>query len=330
MRIAFFSSQLYDEQFFNTANQSYQYEFVFFHAHLNKQTVIMAKDFPIVCCFVNDHLTAEVIKQLHAQGTRLIALRCAGFNQVDLTQAKACGMTVVRVPEYSPYAVAEHAVGLILTLNRKIYRAYYRVREHNFSLQGLMGFDLHNACVGVIGLGKIGRIFAKIMLGFGCQVWGNDLQFPAECTQWGVRQASLDEIYQNCQIISLHCPLTEATFHLINQQAVEQMRPGVMLINTSRGGLIDTKAIIDGLKKRHIGSVGLDVYEEEGHLFFEDLSDEIIQDDVFARLQTFPNVLITAHQAFFTEQAMHNIAQTTLENIHAFLTGKGHLHAVHL
>ena len=255
-------------------------------------------------------------------GTRLIALRCAGFNNVDLKAAAELGMTVVRVPAYSPYAVAEHTVALILTLNRKLHRAYNRVREGNFSLDGLLGFDLHGRTVGIVGTGKIGRIVGQILQGFGCKILAYDLYPNPEFEASGAQYVEPLELAAKSDIITLHCPLTPETHHIVNAETINYIKPGVMLVNTSRGALIDTKAIIDGLKSKKIGYLALDVYEQEEDLFFEDLSNEVIQDDVFQRLLTFPNVIITGHQAFFTENALKNIAETTLSNITDFEKGK--------
>jgi D-lactate dehydrogenase len=268
---------------------------------------------------VNDRLDSEILKVIAGHGIKLIALRCAGFNNVDVPGAKELGITVVRVPAYSPYAVAEYAVGLILTLNRKLHKAYARVRDGNFSLEGLLGFDLHDRTVGIVGTGKIGIITAKILGGFGCQVLAYD-KFPnAEAIASNlVTYVSLSELFSRSDIISLHCPLTPETHHLINGGAIEQMKTGVMVINTSRGALVDTEAIVQGLKSGKVGYLGLDVYEQEENLFFEDLSNQVIQDDIFERLLTFPNVVITGHQAFFTEDALKNIAETTLNNITDF------------
>jgi D-lactate dehydrogenase len=277
--------------------------------------------FPCVCVFINDLLDAQTLQILASGGTKLIATRSAGFNHIYLNAAAALGMTVVRVPAYSPYAVAEHTVGLILTLNRKIHRAYNRVREGNFSLDGLMGFDLHNRTVGIIGTGKIGLIVAQILKGFGCNLLAYDLYPTSEAERLGIKYVDLPGLFTSSDIISLHCPLTPQTHHLIDKEALNLMKPGVMLINTSRGALIDTQAVIDALKNRKVGYLGLDVYEQESELFFEDLSDEVIEDDVFQRLLTFPNVLITGHQAFFTEEAIANIADTTLSNITDFELG---------
>ncbi len=315
MKVAVFSTKAYDRRFLEAANADRRHELVFFEARLTADTAVLATGFPAVCAFVNDQLDEKTLKALAEQETRLIALRSAGFNHVDLTAATELELTIVRVPAYSPYAVAEHAIGLILTLNRKIHRAYNRVREGNFSLDGLLGFDLHGKTVGIVGTGKIGVIVAQILKGFGCQLLTYDLYPNPECEALGAKYVELPELFAGSDIITLHCPLTPETYHLINEQALEQMKPGVMLINTSRGALVDTEAVISALKSRKIGYLGLDVYEQESDLFFEDLSEEVIQDDVFQRLLTFPNVLITGHQAFFTENALKNIAETTLSNI---------------
>jgi D-lactate dehydrogenase len=315
MKVAVFSTKAYDRRFLEAANADRTHELVFFEARLTADTAVLATGFPAVCAFVNDQLDEKTLKALAEQETRLIALRSAGFNHVDLTAATELGLTIVRVPAYSPYAVAEHAIGLILTLNRKIHRAYNRVREGNFSLDGLLGFDLNGKTVGIVGTGKIGVIVAQILKGFGCQLLTYDLYPNPECEALGAKYVELPELFAASDIITLHCPLTPETYHLINDQALEQMKLGVMLINTSRGALVDTEAVIGALKSRKIGYLGLDVYEQESDLFFEDLSEEVIQDDVFQRLLTFPNVLITGHQAFFTENALKNIAETTLSNI---------------
>lgn len=318
MKVAIFSCKSYEQPFLESANQHYQYDLTYFETYLNEKTAILAKGFDVVCVFVNDNLNANVINQLANQGVRLIALRSAGFNHVDISAAKKNKIPVVRVPDYSPYAVAEFAVGLILNLNRKIHRAYNLVKEHNFLLNGLMGFDLHGKKVGIIGTGKIGSIFAKIMLGFGCDIHACDPIKNSACVALDIPYVSLDTLLSQSDIISLHCPLTPETHHIINENTISKMKPNVMLINTGRGGLIDTRAIINALKKQKIGALGLDVYEEEENLFFRDLSNMIIQDDIFLRLQTFPNVIITGHQAFFTKEAMTNIANTTFSNIHSF------------
>ncbi len=321
MKVAIFSAKAFEKPFLMAANQSNQYALIFFEAALNEQTALLAAAFPIVSCFVNDTLSAAVLNILAKNGTRFIALRSAGFNHVDLHAAKNLGLTIARVPAYSPYAVAEFAVGLMLALNRKIHRAYNLVREQNFLLTHLLGFDLHGKTIGIIGTGKIGTVFAQIMQGFGCNLLAFD-PYPSEaCLKIGVNYVTLDALYQQADIISLHCPLNNESKHMINAQTLTRMKPGVILINTGRGALIDTKAIIQALKNKTIGSLGMDVYEEEENLFSQDLSDAIIQDDVFARLLTFPNVIITAHQAFFTREALTNIAVTTLKNIQAFEHG---------
>ena len=321
MKVAVFSTKSYDKQFLEAANTDYGHELVFFEPRLTCDTAILASGMPAVCAFVNDQLDEKTLKVLGFAGTRLIALRAAGYNNVDLKTATSLGMTIVRVPAYSPYAVAEHTIGLILTLNRKIHRAYNRVREGNFSLDGMLGFDLHGQTVGIVGTGKIGVIVAQILKGFGCQLLTYDLHPNPECQALGTKYVELPELFQNSDIITLHCPLTPETNHLINAQTLGQMKQGVMLINTSRGALIDTQAVIGALKSRKIGYLGLDVYELESNLFFEDLSEDVIQDDVFQRLLTFPNVLITGHQAFFTENALKSIAETTLANITDFEQG---------
>ncbi|MBD0301700.1 MAG: 2-hydroxyacid dehydrogenase [Tolypothrix sp. T3-bin4] len=315
MKVAVFSTKVYDRQFLSAANSSTQHELVFFEPRLNRDTAILAAGFPAVCVFVHDQVDAPTLELLASRGTRLVVLRCAGFNNVDLKTAANLGITVVRVPAYSPYGVAEHAVGLILSLNRKIHRAYNRVRESNFSLDGLLGFNLYERTVGIVGTGKIGLILGQIMKGFGCELLAYDVYRNPELEALGGKYVELPELFANSDIISLHCPLTPETHHLINAEAIEQIKSGVMLINTSRGALIDTQAVIEGLKSGKIGYLGVDVYEQESELFFEDLSGEIIQDDIFQRLTTFPNVLITGHQAFFTAEALHNIAETTFANI---------------
>lgn len=320
MKIAFFNTKPYDRQSFNTANETYQHEIVFFECHLSHETVSLAAGFAAVCIFINDYLNAEMLDTLAKGGTKLIALRSAGFNHVDLAAAANLGITIVRVPAYSPYAVAEHAVALVLSLNRKVHRAYNRVREGNFSIEGLLGFDLHGSTVGVVGTGRIGAIFAQIMRGFGCKLIGYDAYQNPACLAMGMEYVSMSELLASSDIISLHCPLTPDTHYLIDAVAIAKMKTGTMLINTSRGALIDTQAAIDGLKSGAIGYLGIDVYEQEADLFFEDLSNEVIQDDVFQRLLTFPNVIVTGHQAFFTSHALANIAETTLANIAEFET----------
>ncbi|MEH2245363.1 2-hydroxyacid dehydrogenase [Nostoc sp.] len=315
MKVAVFSTKAYDRRFLSDANSLTQHELVFFEPRLNRDTAILAAGFAAVCVFVHDQVDAPTLELLASWGTRLVVLRCAGFNNVDLQAAADLGITVVRVPAYSPYGVAEHAVGLILSLNRKIHRAYNRVREGNFSIDGLLGFNLHERTVGIVGTGKIGLILGQIMKGFGCHLLAYDVYRNPELEALGGKYVELPELFANSDIISLHCPLTPETHHLINAEAIEQIKSGVMLINTSRGALIDTQAVIEGLKSGKIGYLGVDVYEQESELFFEDLSGEIIQDDIFQRLTTFPNVLITGHQAFFTAEALYNIAETTFANI---------------
>ena len=322
MRIAVFSTKPYDRRFLEAANRSAGHELVFFEPRLLPETVPLANRFPTVCAFVNDRLDRSVLEALAAGGTRLVALRSAGFNNVDLEAAADLGMTVVRVPAYSPYAVAEHSVGLMLALNRKLPRASARVREGNFALDGLLGFDMHGKTAGIVGTGKIGAVVASILNGFGCRLLAYD-PYPSDaCRALGVEYVPLGELLGAADIVTLHLPLTPDSHHMIDAAAIDGMKRGAMLINTSRGALLDTVAVIDGLKSGRIGALGLDVYEEEADLFFEDLSNSVLQDDVFARLLTFPNVLITGHQAFFTEEALTAIAETTLANITAFERGE--------
>lgn len=323
MKVAVFSSKAYDREFLSAANDNLELpmQLVFHEAQLNQNSTLLAQGCTAVCCFVNDHLDAIVLQQLAVLGIKFIALRCAGFNQVDLEAAAKLGIKIARVAEYSPHAVAEHALALILMLNRQLHRAYRRVHDNDYSLNGLLGFDLVNKTVGVIGTGKIGQTFARIMQGIGCEVIAYDVQPVPSLAAAGVTYVALDDLWPAADIISLHCPLNKNTHHLIDTNAIEQMKTGVMLINTSRGGLIDTRAVIAGLKSKKIGYLGLDVYEEEGDLFFEDYSNSLLQDDVFARLQTFPNVVTTGHQAFFTREALATIAQVTLDNIRYFEQG---------
>ena len=328
MRIAVFSTRNYDRHTLEAANERHGHELEFFEPRLTASTASLASGFDAVCPFVNDELHAEVLEMLAGGGVRLVTLRSAGFNQVDLRAAQRLGITVTRVPAYSPYAVAEHAVGLILTLNRRFHRAYIRVRDGNFSLDGLLGFDLHGRTVGAIGTGRIGRVFCRIMAGFGCRILAYDPVPSEEVRELGGEYVSIDELLAASDVVALHLPLTPESYHLIDDAAVARMKRGAMLVNTSRGALVDTRAVIEGLKSGHLGSLGLDVYEEEADLFFEDLSDTVIQDDVFARLLTFPNVLITGHQGFFTREALAGIAETTLGNATAFATGKGEIHKV--
>jgi len=322
MRVVLFSSKPYDQQSFDAAALPKDWQVDFQDAHLRADTVGLATGYEVVCAFINDDLSPTVLQQLAAGGTRLIALRSAGYNHVDLHAAQRLGLTVVRVPAYSPHAVAEHALALIMTLNRRTHRAFNRTREGDFSLRGLTGFDLHGKTVGIIGAGQIGLTFARIMAGFGCHLLINDPLPVAQLNQLGAQQVSLVEVLQRSDIISLHCPLNAATHHLINAARLQQMKRGVMLINTGRGALIDTPALIGALKSGQLGYLGLDVYEEEADLFFEDCSEQPLQDDVLARLLSFPNVLITAHQAFLTHEALAAIANTTRDNITAWLAGK--------
>lgn len=326
MRVAIFSTKNYDRNFLDAANSA-GHELVYHEVRLTPASAQLASGFPAVCAFVNDQLSEATLGVLHAGGTQLIALRSAGFNHVDLAAADRLGLTVARVPAYSPHAVAEHAVALILSLNRRTFRAYNRVREGNFSLDGLLGFDLHGKTVGVMGTGKIGLIFAQIMHGFGCRILASD-PYPDDNAPSYVEYVSNEALFAQADIVSLHCPLTPQTHQLIDKAAIAQMKHGVMLINTSRGRVIDTQALLGGLKSGNIGFVGLDVYEEEENLFFRDLSDRIIDDDLFMRLTTFPNVLITGHQGFFTREALTNIAETTIANITAFESGQGTIHRV--
>lgn len=323
MKIAFFSSQPYDEFFFNQENQSYHFTIEYFETHLGPHSVKLAHGFDAICVFVNDKLNDEVLTELVKCGVKWIALRCAGFNQLNLARAKELGLKVCRVPAYSPHAVAEHAVAMILTLNRKTHKAYQRVKEQNFSLNGLLGFDLHGKTVGVIGTGKIGTVFAEIMLGFGCQVVSYDPTENQTLLNRGVKSVSMAELLAHSDIISLHCPLIQGhTHHLIDLAAMKTMKTGAMLINTSRGGLVDTAAVIQGLKDKKLGSFGMDVYEQEDRLFFKDLSNSIITDDLIQRLISFPNVLVTAHQAFFTHEALTQISKETLESLDLYAHGE--------
>jgi len=328
MRVAVFSTKKYDQVFLDAANKQAGHELHYFETRLTSETCSLVNGFDAVCVFVNDSVDKTVLQTMADGGVKLLALRSAGFNHVDLKAAQEFNITIVRVPAYSPHAVAEHTLALALALNRHIHRAYNRVRERNFSLDGLLGFDIHGKTVGIIGTGQIGAIFTRLMSGFGCELLGFDPHPNKDCQALGMNYVQLEELFARSHIISLHCPLNPQTHHLINNEALSKMRDGVMLINTSRGAIVDTRALIAGLKSGKVGSVGLDVYEEEADIFFEDLSDEVIQDDVFARLLTFPNVLITGHQGFFTEEALRNIAETTLENITAFKTGQGHIHQV--
>ncbi len=318
MRIAVFSTKSYDQEYFEKHNGAHNFHFAFFETSLNLNTASLAKDFDVVCVFVNDLVDKETIKVLSSNGIGLIALRCAGYNNVDLESAKNYNIKVVRVPAYSPEAVAEHAMALILTLNRKTHKAYNRVREGNFSLKNLIGFNLKNKTIGVIGTGQIGATFCKVIKGFGCKIIAFDISKSEELRDFGVKYLKLREVFEQSDIVSLHCPLNQHTKHIINKNSIASMKEGVMIINTSRGALINTADVIEGLINKKIGYLGIDVYEQEENLFFEDLSEHIIQDDLILRLISFPNVLITSHQAFFTKEAMKEITLTTLDNIKSF------------
>jgi D-lactate dehydrogenase len=320
MKIAFFSTKSYDRESFEKYNNQ-GYQLAFYKAQLNDQTVNLTSGYQAICVFVNDRVNATIIKKLHKNGVQIIALRCAGFNNVDLQAAAAVGIKVVRVPAYSPMAVAEHAVALIMTLNRKTHKAYNRVREGNFAADRLTGFNLYGKTVGVIGTGKIGEAFCQIMLGFGCKVLAYDIYENEKLKLQGIEYLPLEKILKQSDIVSLHCPLNDHTHHMMNKTTFSKMKKGAMLINTSRGGLVDTKAVIKALKKGKIGYLGIDVYEEEEELFFQDLSEQIITDDQIMRLMAFPNVLVTAHQGFLTNEALENIATITLENITNFEKG---------
>ncbi len=322
MRVAAFSVKPYDRASLTAASAGLPIEWAWFEPRLDRHTARLAEGASAVNCFVNDQLDAATLDILADQGVKLITLRCAGFNQVDLAAAARRALPVVRVPEYSPHAVAEHTIGLVLTLDRRLHKAYNRVREGNFSLEGLLGFDLFGRTVGVVGTGRIGRCVAEILLGFGCRVLAFDPTPEPELTRRGVSYAPLDELLAASDIVTLHCPLNPTTRHMIDAAALARMKRGAMLINTSRGGLIDTPAVIKALKSGQLGHLGLDVYEEEADLFFDDHSNSIIHDDVFTRLLTFPNVVITAHQAFFTQNALDAIAAQTVRNLVHFDRGE--------
>ena len=317
-KIAFSGAKPYDIASFDKVNEKYNYDIRYYKGHLNPNNVVLTQDTDVVCIFVNDTADAAVIDAMVDNGVKLLALRCAGFNNVDLKAAKG-KLPVVRVPAYSPYAVAEYSLALMLSLNRKIHRAYWRTRDGNFSLNGLMGFDMHGKTIGIIGTGKIAKILIRLLKGFGMRILAYDLypdmKFAGE---EGISYVSLDELYRESDIISLHCPLTDQTKYMIDKDSIDKMKEGVMIINTGRGQLINTNDLIEGLKEKKIAAAGLDVYEEEGEYFYEDKSDKIIDDDVLARLLSFNNVIVTSHQAFFTKEALHNIAETTLQNIEDF------------
>lgn len=321
MRVAFFSSRSYDREFFTAANEEHGHELTFFDPRLTLSTSALATGYPAICVFVNDKLDKVVIENLAKSGLRLIALRSAGYNHVDLEAADHARVHVSRVPSYSPQSVAEHTIALMLTLNRKVHRAYARVREGNFALEGLMGREMRGQTVGIVGTGRIGARVAQILKGFDCRILAYDFVTNIRCQALGVQYVSMQELLEQSDVVTLHCPLTPATHHLIDTEAIASMKSGVALINTSRGALIDTRAVIEGLKAGKVGYLAIDTYEEEQDIFFDNLSDKMIHDDVFARLLTFPNVLVTGHQGFFTREALDIIARTTLSNITAFERG---------
>ena len=330
MKVAVFSAKRYDRELLSAANAQAGHELLFFDDLLEPATVALTAGCGAVCVFVNDQVDAPVLAALAAAGTGLVALRCTGFNNVDLKAAAAYGIKVVRVTEYSPFSVAEHAAALLLALTRKIHRAYNRTRDGNFELDGLLGADLHGRTVGVIGTGKIGRVFARIMAGFGCELIGYD-KFPSpEFEQSGGRYLQLPELTARSDIVSLHCPLTRETHYLVDAKALALAKPGAILINTSRGGLVDTEAVIAALKSGQLGALGIDVYEQETDLFFQDRSSTIIPDDVIQRLVSFPNVIVTGHQAFFTREAIGTICATTIASISAYAEGGPLAHEVHV
>lgn len=338
-RIAFFGTKKYDQETFCAVNDSldasgnkrFGFELKYYKAHPTMDNVLLVQGATVVCVFVNDPLTADIIAEMGRLGVKLIALRCAGFNNVDLAAAQQAGIRVVRVPAYSPHAIAEFTLGLILAVNRHIPRAVARTRDGNFSLQGLMGFDLYGKTIGIVGTGKIAKVLIELLQGFGMRLLGYD-PYPdkAFAEQNGLEYVSFDTLLREADIISLHCPLTAENHYMINASAIDKMKPGVMIVNTGRGGLIDTEALIQGLKSRKIGSAALDVYEEEGGYFYEDISDNIIEDDTLARLLSFNNVLLTSHQAFFTREALTNIATTTLQNVKDFISAQPILNEVTL
>jgi D-lactate dehydrogenase len=321
MRIAVFSTKSYDKEYLGKVNEK-THEMVFYESALSLEAIRLVEGFDAVCVFVNDELTREVIENMASRNIKLIALRCAGFNNVDIESAAQNNIRVLRVPAYSPNAVAEHAVALIMTLNRKTHKAYNRVREGNFSIERLVGFDISGRTTGIIGTGKIGATFARIMKGFGCNVIAYDTNPNPALIQEGIAYMSLDDVFRKSDIISLHCPLTPQTYQIINKNTLSLMKNGVMLINTSRGKLVDTEAAIEALRDEKLGYLGIDVYEQEEQLFFKDLSEMIIADDKISRLMTFPNVLVTAHQAYFTDNALNQISQTTIQNISDFESGQ--------
>lgn len=322
-KIAFFGSQPYDKASFKRINEEFGFDLRFYKGNINANNIVLTEGCDAVCIFVNDDANEEILQGLANNGVKILALRCAGYNNVDLKAAEKHNIKVVRVPAYSPYAVAEHTVALMLALNRRIPRATWRTRDGNFSLDGLLGFDMHGKTAGIIGTGKIAKILIQILKGFGMNIIANDL-YPDHkfAEEVGMRYVTLDELYQEADIISLHCPLTDDTKYVINDYSISKMKDGVMIINTGRGQLINTNSLIAGLKSKKIGWAGLDVYEEEGEYFYQDKSNRIIDDDVLARLLSFNNVIVTSHQAFFTEEALGNIAHTTLQNIKDFHDNK--------
>ena len=322
MKIAIYSTKSYDRKYIELINAKYNFDLEFFDFMLNESTARLAEHCEVVCIFVNDDGNRKVLEKLAALGVKIVALRCAGFNNVDLKAAQELGIKVVRVPAYSPEAVAEHTVGLMMTLNRRIHRAYQRTREANFSLEGLIGFNMHGRTVGVIGTGKIGVAVMRILKGFGMHILAYDPFKNHAVEELGAEYVELDELYARSHVITLHCPATPENYHLLNREAFAKMKDGVMIINTSRGSLIDTPAAIDALKQRKIGALGMDVYENERDLFFEDKSNEVILDDVFRRLSSCHNVLLTGHQAFLTEEALTSIADVTLSNVYKLKSGK--------
>ncbi|MBS6022200.1 MAG: 2-hydroxyacid dehydrogenase [Haemophilus haemolyticus] len=322
MKIAIYSTKSYDRKYIELINAKYNFDLEFFDFMLNESTARLAEHCEVVCIFVNDNGSRKVLEKLAALGVKIVALRCAGFNNVDLKAAQELGIQVVRVPAYSPEAVAEHTIGLMMTLNRRIHRAYQRTREANFSLEGLIGFNMHGRTVGVIGTGKIGIAVIRILKGFGMNILAYDPFKNPVVEELGGQYVELDELYAKSHVITLHCPATPENYHLLNREAFAKMKDGVMIVNTSRGSLIDTQAAIDALKQRKIGALGMDVYENERDLFFEDKSNEVIQDDIFRRLSSCHNVLLTGHQAFLTEEALTNIADVTLSNVYKLKSGK--------
>lgn len=321
MRIVVFSTKPHDRQFLEAANRG-RHELVYQEARLLKETVSLAAGADAVCLFVHDHADKAILNELARLGVRFVVLRCAGFNNVDVPAAAQAGVAIARVPAYSPHGVAEHAVALLMTLNRRVHRAYNRVRDGNFALEGLLGFDLHGKTVGVVGTGKIGFCFASIMHGFGCRLLAHDVAVHPDAAKLGLEYVTLDRLFAESDVISLHCPLLPSTHHLVNAANLARMRHGVFLVNTSRGPLVDTPAVIDALKSGKLGALALDVYEEEEGIFYEDLSGGFLPDDQLARLLTFPNVLVTSHQGFFTRDALTAIADTTLGNLDDFAAGR--------